>query len=181
MKLKAIKKKLPVYTERLKISTLGVRDISSYAGELQQDYFVEFMDNRKILNMSMVEIKTKLASLVATYSIDYPFVYEYRLVVKDINTNELIGGLTMFPIKQTGFIEVAYWIKPKYQGRGYATEALKALSQFVLNTFKECIGVELTIQSKNTGSIKVAERCGFRLSGSINGKFDTNLVYKLWR
>lgn len=64
--------------------------------------------------------------------------------------------LTRWPAMVT---EVGYWISPWARGRGYATEAVMAVSQWALDQGFQRI--ELKAALGNTGSRRVAESAGF--------------------
>lgn len=184
MKLNTLKKKFPIYSDRLCLSVLGKRDIGWYAEELKKEYFTEFNDNKKILDMTLSETKLKLLSLITTYSMSYKFIYEFRLVIKDRYTKRNIGGITLFPIDVfDNSIEIAYWINPDYQGLGFATEAVNRIILFIFDTFslKELCSIKLVIQENNIKSIKLAYRCNFIKTNRINGTYGINEVYKIRR
>ncbi|NUP45738.1 MAG: GNAT family N-acetyltransferase [Catenulispora sp.] len=57
--------------------------------------------------------------------------------------------------------EIGWTIDPRYQGRGYATEAAAALAAFAFDT----LGVHrlyARLDVENTGSVRVCERLGMR-------------------
>ena len=59
-------------------------------------------------------------------------------------------------------IKVGYTISPQFQGRGYATEAIRAL----VNYSFEALGAEIVrahASAENASSIRVAEKVGMRL------------------
>ena len=62
--------------------------------------------------------------------------------------------------------EIGYWIHAVFQGKGYVTEFVNALTQFA---FDECdaIRVQILTQVENEKSIAVAERCGFYLEATL--------------
>lgn len=60
--------------------------------------------------------------------------------------------------------EVGYWIRSSETGRGYASEAVRALTQWAL-TGLGARRVELITDELNAGSCRVAIRCGFELEG----------------
>lgn len=91
------------------------------------------------------------------------------IVLQD--TNELIGfvGLSKFhgPDEELENIEIGYQIAEAYQGKGYATEAVKIVVQWGLAELKR-LGTEVKIVAKieheNWSSRKVAEKAGFTFS-----------------
>ena len=177
MKFKVLKSKFPLYTDRLKISVLGKRDIDRYLYELKQPYYTEYLDNQSIIGMNSFEARLKLASLIATYSTPCEFKYEFRLLIRDKVTNEVYGGVTLNPLKD-GEMEIAYWLLPMHNGNGYCTEAIKRIIKFISDNFKDCKYITLEIQNKNSKSIRLAERCSFSLCDKKQGKFGLNLIYK---
>lgn len=182
MQLNRLKNKFPLHSNRLTISVLGKRDLDWYANEIKKDYFIEFNDNKKILNMSLAETKFKILSLIATYSLPYSFIYEFRLIIKNKDTKENIGGITLFPIDiLDNSLEIAYWINPKYQGFGFATEAVNRIVQFIFTCFKEIDNIKLIIQKGNIKSIRLATRCGFTYKQILNGAYGVNVEYILKR
>ena len=99
-------------------------------------------------------------------------------------TGELIGcgGFHHFdwdvPTGETG-----YWCRTKFVGQGFITEAVCALAEFALNTWK-FRRVSLRCDERNLRSIRVAERAGFKLEGALrndavapDGTVRTTLVY----
>ncbi len=79
--------------------------------------------------------------------------------------------------------EVGYWVRTSETGKGFASEGVAALTVWAL----ESLGakrVELVTDEQNTGSRRVAERCGFRLEGvlhnvmqSPNGMLRNSCIY----
>jgi [ribosomal protein S5]-alanine N-acetyltransferase len=80
--------------------------------------------------------------------------------------DHILIGMCGFPgpPNTEGVVEVAYGIAPEYQGRGYATEAAKALVEFATNNrdVKTICAHTLPTPSAST---HVLEKCGFRRSG----------------
>ncbi len=79
--------------------------------------------------------------------------------------------------------EVGYWVRSSEAGKGYATEAVLALTNWAL-TGLGAKRVELVTDEINHGSRKVAERCGFGLEGilrstmqSPDGKLRNACIY----
>lgn len=80
-----------------------------------------------------------------------------RLVVGLYHNNELIGFMNDVERNETQ-IELGYVVHPRYQNQGYATEALKALTEELFrNGFTEVITGAF---EENTASIRVMEKCG---------------------
>ncbi|MEM9777268.1 MAG: GNAT family N-acetyltransferase [Chloroflexota bacterium] len=81
-------------------------------------------------------------------------------------------------------LEIGYWLHPSYSGRGYMTEAVKALTEFGFNTLK-AMRIEIRCDADNLRSVGVAERAGYQLEATfknhrrhhITNKLTTTLVY----
>lgn len=75
----------------------------------------------------------------------------------------LIGAVGGFP-KFEGDVEIGYSTLPTYQRRGYATEAARALTEWLL-TQKDVKSVSAQTYLRLPESIKVMERCGMEYVG----------------
>jgi len=77
-----------------------------------------------------------------------------RTIVVD---GEVAGWIGSWP--QDGARHVGYWIGRAHWGRGVATRALHALSKLVTER-----PLHAQVVKHNAGSIRVLEKCGFRLA-----------------
>lgn len=85
-----------------------------------------------------------------------------RTVVLDGDDGEVVGHVAKFPMQ--GRREVMYWIGREFWGRGIAT---KALSQFLMEVKERPIYGGAA--KDNVGSIRVLEKCGFKLCEESRG------------
>jgi RimJ/RimL family protein N-acetyltransferase len=85
-----------------------------------------------------------------------------QLTVRELSTGRLVGDVGLAPVDgEPGTIKIGYTIAPEFQGRGYATEAVRAL---VAYAFDE-LGADLVrayASVENVPSIRVAEKVGLR-------------------
>ena len=84
--------------------------------------------------------------------------YHWAVVLKDIN--EVIGDIKVHTIdKRNNICEIGYQYGSKFWGKGYATEALKIVIEFL---FDECEFhlIEARHRSSNPASGKVMEKAG---------------------
>jgi GNAT superfamily N-acetyltransferase len=65
-----------------------------------------------------------------------------------------------------GAVEIAYGIVPDYQGRGYATEAARALVSYASNSGRVRLICAHTLPTQNA-STRVLTKCGFKLIGEV--------------
>jgi RimJ/RimL family protein N-acetyltransferase len=65
--------------------------------------------------------------------------------------------------------EVGYWIRTSCEGKGFMTEAVKAITRFALRDLK-AHRVDLQCSHRNLRSQKVAERAGFTLEARLRNQ-----------
>ena len=90
----------------------------------------------------------------------------YAIWMIELKDGTHIGELCFKGLDSDGIAEIGYGISEEYQNNGYATEAVKALIQWVF-TAPQVIAIEAETESENTASIRVLEKCGFKLNGKI--------------
>lgn len=87
--------------------------------------------------------------------------------VLHITENVIIGFCSFTgPPTAEGMVEIAYGIAPGFQGRGYATEAARAIMAYAFAT-----GKVRTIQAhtlpQDNASTRVLSKCGFKMIGEV--------------
>jgi len=85
--------------------------------------------------------------------------------VETLETHELIGLCGFFPRPADTALELGYVIKACHQGKGYATEAVRAAVEAAVNGGHR---VYATIRHLNSAPIIVAERAGLRSDGELS-------------
>ncbi len=90
----------------------------------------------------------------------------YAIWMIELKDGTHIGELCFKGLDSDGIAEIGYGISEEYQNNGYATEAVKALIQWAFNA-PQVIAIEAETESENTASIRVLEKCGFKLNGKI--------------
>jgi ribosomal-protein-serine acetyltransferase len=85
----------------------------------------------------------------------------------DKHTGELVGrsGLHRFDWNIRKF-EIGYWLRTSRTGQGLMTEAVIGISDFAIKML-EANRIEIRCNGRNTASIRVAERTGFILEGTL--------------
>lgn len=82
--------------------------------------------------------------------------------VEERETGRLVGDVGLSPAEgEPGVIRVGYTIAPAFQGRGYATEAVRALVDYAFELGAEVVRAHASWE--NTASHRVAEKVGMRL------------------
>ncbi len=77
---------------------------------------------------------------------------------------QLIGDLA-FKLEDRQ-AELGYSFDPQFQGRGYATEAITALLEYAFSTLA-LHRIHATTDPRNTASIRLLEKLGFRKEGHL--------------
>ena len=105
-----------------------------------------------------------LALLRASTSAD-PWTHGFSLVHRDSDT---VVGMCGFkgPPAGNGVVEIAYGVSPEYRGKGYATEAAQALTDYAFNSGKVRVVRAHTLPEPNA-STRVLTKCGFRRIGEV--------------
>lgn len=94
-----------------------------------------------------------------------PDPWQFGFAVIHKKDNALIGTCGFpGPPDSNGIAEIAYGIAPDYQGRGYATEAAKALIDFATDDPRVRTICAHTLAEKNA-STRVLEKCGLKKIG----------------
>jgi [ribosomal protein S5]-alanine N-acetyltransferase len=70
------------------------------------------------------------------------------------------------PPDEGGVVEIAYAVDPEYQGRGYATEAARALVNFAFGSGRVRL-VRAHTRAENNASTRVLAKCGFERIGEV--------------
>ena len=84
---------------------------------------------------------------------------------------ELVGGTGLHRIDWTlRKFEIGYWRKTGCEGRGFVTEAVRALARLAFDVL-DARRVEIRMDDNNASSWRVAERAGFTLEALL--RFDS--------
>lgn len=90
-----------------------------------------------------------------------------QFTVEELEGGRLVGDVGLSCAEgELGVIKVGYTIDPAFQGRGYATEAVAVLVDYVFDT----LGAEVVrayASAENVPSMRVAEKVGLRLVETI--------------
>lgn len=85
--------------------------------------------------------------------------YGHRLVIER-DGGQVVGSIGLFWPPNEGVLEIGYGIVPSRRGRGYASEATRALTAFAF-TAPDVHTVVATVELSNPASARVLEKSGF--------------------
>jgi RimJ/RimL family protein N-acetyltransferase len=113
---------------------------------------------------------------------------DLRLNIYSKETGRLIGcsGLQNIDWDIPKF-EIGYWVRKSFEGQGYITEAVEAITKFAIDTLG-AKRIEIRCDSKNIRSRKVAENLGFNMEAILRKSalntsgevVDTCIFAKIW-
>ncbi|MES4908290.1 MULTISPECIES: GNAT family N-acetyltransferase [unclassified Streptomyces] len=90
---------------------------------------------------------------------DWLGAYGHRLIIER-DSGVVVGSIGLFWPPSEGILEIGYGIVASRRGRGYATEATRALAEFAL-TAPEVHTVSAAVELPNPSSQRVLEKAGF--------------------
>jgi ribosomal-protein-serine acetyltransferase len=83
----------------------------------------------------------------------------------------------------SGKFEIGYWVRTKYMGQGFVTEAVNGITAFAFKHL-HANRVEIRCDAQNIRSAAVAKRCGFLLEGilrhdsqDVDGQLRSTMVF----
>ena len=82
------------------------------------------------------------------------------------DTHKVIGEIVLYDFRLMKQTDIGYRINKDYWGKGYAPEAGQAMVKVAFETL-ELSRIQLRCFANNNGSIRVAEKLGFRQEGLI--------------
>lgn len=93
-----------------------------------------------------------------------------QFTVEEREGGRLVGDVGLSPADgEPGVVKVGYTIDPAFQGKGYATEAVRALVGYAFETLGADV-VRAYASADNAASIRVAEHVGMRLVERFEGE-----------
>ncbi len=90
----------------------------------------------------------------------------YEFAITDKQSGRLYGAIALSNHPQYKNGEMAYWIGEQYWGKGYGTEAAKAMIEFAFSE-KNYHRVYARYFKSNPASGKIMEKCGMDYEGTL--------------
>ncbi|NJK96022.1 MAG: GNAT family N-acetyltransferase [Bacteroidales bacterium] len=144
-------------------------------------------DTNKYLSLIPQSVEDVAAFINATSSeMNVPGTW-YQFVIIEQTSNLLIGDIGLHFLKsdaENKQVEIGYTLSKDFRGKGYATEALKIIIDFLVYTLNKH-RIIASIDPVNIDSIKLVERLGFRKEAHFvesiffHGKWVDDLVYAI--
>lgn len=109
----------------------------------------------------------------------------FQLVIIDKDSDDIIGDIGLhFVDKENLQMELGCTIRKEDHGKGFATEVMRTTINFLFKELKKH-RIITSIDPRNTNSLKLVERLGFRKEGHfkesllIDGKWEDDVIYAI--
>lgn len=116
-----------------------------------------------------------LAEIVAHHGVRGPGLGWWALVSNE--DRAIVGNALLKPDPSTGDLEIGWHLAKRAQGRGYATEAARALIAHAFGALGITTRIVATIVPDNAPSRRVAEKLGMRREGTVT---KAGLLHDVW-
>ncbi len=154
-----------IQTKRLLLRPYKTDDAEEFLKQMQsnKEHLADYFPNMLRASDSIENIQEYLRQKSIAWNENKG--YSFGIFLKE--TRQFIGHISVRAIDwQLPKGEVAYFIFKDYTGEGYASETLKGFRGWCFGK-KRFTRLFMKIAPSNTASIKVAERCGFCLEGTL--------------
>lgn len=129
--------------------------------------------------MSRVEAEKRIESAETT-----DVGWTWFVVEKKDGTK--IGFIVHFTAQPSQHVEVGYALIPKEKRKGYGTEALQIMVDYLFLT-KDIMRIQATTDTRNVASQRILEKTGFqregtiRKAGFVRGQWQNDYLYSILR
>ncbi|WP_323589786.1 GNAT family N-acetyltransferase [Aliarcobacter butzleri] len=143
-----------IKTQRLLIRNFKTDDLNDVFDIYKDDetckYLLHDAWNENNKNQEF-KLKLSKANLEKDYAINLACVLD----------NVVIGDINIWYTQMKDSVEIGYTFNPKYSNNGYATEALKAIVEYLF-TQKGIHRIQANMDARNLSSAKLCEKIGMR-------------------
>jgi len=151
------------------------------------DFFFEFWNNINYYG-EYEAIQPQISRAEAEKRIENPTKtdVDWTWFVIEKNDGTKIGFILHFTNQPRGWIEIGYALMPEEMGKGYGTEAVKILIDYLFLS-KDIMRIQATTDERNKPSQRVLEKVGFRKEGVIRksgftrGEWPNDALYSILR
>ncbi|WP_244440953.1 GNAT family N-acetyltransferase [Neobacillus jeddahensis] len=102
----------------------------------------------------------------------------YYWVIRETETGEFIGLISLDPHHDSNDIEISYQILPEWWGAGYATEVVQEMIDYAFNELNLSKIIAET-QTANLSSYKLLERVGMKFEKTVTRYGDEQAIYSI--
>ena len=141
-----------------------------YLTQTNRDYLSEFLPwvaHTKTVDDSRAFIMTMLRR--RQIGAEYGYGIEYK--------GEIVGHSSLMHLSDGTTPEIGYWISAEYKGRGITSAVAKVLTAFAFHVLDRDI-VQIRAEQRNGGSNRIAEKCGYRMAGTME---EDGRILNVWK
>ncbi len=168
--LQRVKRMKPIGTKPLTTGRLTLRPV------MKAD--IEALVRIRSLPMPLQDAKAAVSRMVQ--ELEKPFTFHWVIT----RESEVIGRVKAWDVNPyNGYLQLGYDMGEEYRGRGYMTEAVRAIVRFML-TEAEANRVFCSVRAGNTASRRVCEKAGMAHEGTLrqhyarqDGGYDDVCIY----
>lgn len=175
-----------IETDRLLIRNLTIGDADAFFAYKRLPEATKYQYWRP---KSLAEIKRFIRSMESVEPDTAGTWLQLAVCLKD--GGSMIGDIGLhFPEDEDCQVEIGYTVSPEHQHRGYATEAVGAILDYVFKVLKKH-RVHASVDPRNASSASVLERLGFRKEAHfvksvfMDGEWQDDCIYAMleaeWR
>jgi len=113
-------------------------------------------------------------------------VTEWTRFIVEKKDGTKIGGINHFLVQPYGVTEIGYALVSGERGKGYGTEAVQIMVDYLFLT-KDIVRIQATTDVRNMPSQRVLEKVGFRKEGTLRksgftrGELTDECIYSILR
>jgi RimJ/RimL family protein N-acetyltransferase len=177
----------PIRTERLLLRAFVPGDLAAVSAMQTDEDVVRYLEWGPRTSEEIAESLRK--KIAATGIHDRGDVLSLAAVLPD--TGEVVGDLILHCVSEVDERgEIGFIVSPAHGGKGYATEAARALLRIAFDEvgFRRVVGL---VESRNVASTRVLEKLGMRLEAHfvenvfVKGEWQDETIYAIlereWR
>ncbi|WP_370566353.1 GNAT family N-acetyltransferase [Cyanobium sp. LEGE 06113] len=162
MEVARMKMPTRIRTQRLSLRKHELKDLEAFQAFLSDPVasrYMAFTPEQK----TQAGARQMLEYVIGSYQTATPIC---SLTIADLSTDQYLGSCGANPDGKD--IEIYYTVMPEHQGKGYATEAARALLNYLSATTESRLIAYVILES--LPSVRVAERLGLIDAGPIRRK-----------
>ena len=156
---------IDLITPRLRLIPLNLAQIEDYLhnpGQLEHQ--LGFAVSQTSLTPPLISALTiKAEKMRTTPESEHPWYTYWLMVIRDMPFGAGMAGFKGLP-DDLGQVEIGYGIDSEYEGKGYTTEAVRALVAWAFEQ-PACQAVIAETNRENIASHRVLEKGGFQANG----------------
>ena len=169
---------IPCGTGRIETKRLILREFRYSEAESMMRNWVSDDEVQWMYGEPSYKTKKEVLSLLDEYVGRNQSGYYFRWAVIEKESEECIGQVAYFLVDSDNrFAEIEYCIGRAFQGKGYATEATKAVTEYGFDRMG-LNKVQICVRPSNIASGKVIEKCGFQKDGNLRQFFFRDGAYE---